>query len=184
MSRKDRLLEVYEYVRTHYPVHTQSDFAEKLKYHRTYISSAMHGNERNLTDKLFTTICEVFPDFNLDYLLTGRGNLTLGENKIDVTQISNSRNVTPESHLDISSVINTIIAAKDDAIESLKRELATKDDLIQSLRDQLAAKDQLIAEQKARLIEYRRTIDSKSDLSDYPFPIGAADKSKRKPLRN
>lgn len=77
---------------------------------------------------------------------------------------------------DMSSVLNAAIAAKDDAIESLKRELLTKDDLIQSLRDQLAAKDQLIAEQKARLIDYRRIIDSKELFSDYPFPVGVAER--------
>ena len=81
----------------------------------------------------------------------------------------------PANIPDMSSVFNAAIAAKDEAIESLKRELRTKDDLIQSLRDQLAAKDQLIAEQKSRLIDYRRTIDSRTDLTNYPFPIGSAD---------
>lgn len=75
---------------------------------------------------------------------------------------------------DMSSVFNSALAAKDDAIASLKRELATKDDLIQSLRDQLAAKDAVIVEQKARLIDYRRIIDSQNGVS-YPFPVGAAD---------
>ena len=81
---------------------------------------------------------------------------------------------------DYTSLLNAALAAKDDTIESLKRELRTKDELILSLRDQLAAKDQLIAEQKSRLIEYRRIIDSKDSLSDYPFPIGAADHPKQK----
>ena len=80
-----------------------------------------------------------------------------------------------------SSLLNAALAAKDDAIESLKRELLTKDELIQSLRDQIAVKDQLIAEQKVRLIDYRRIIDSKESLSNYQFPIGAADYSKQKP---
>lgn len=76
MGRKERLNEVYEYVRSHFPIHTQVEFAEKLKYHRTYISSAMNGNEKNLTDKLFTNICEAFPGvFDLNYLLTGDGTL-------------------------------------------------------------------------------------------------------------
>ena len=177
LDRQKRLNEVYEHLHNYFNIHTKGDFADSIKYARAYISSALNGNKKYLTDKLFTNICEAFPGvFNLDYLLTGRGNLTSAENKIDVTQISNSRNVTPESHLDISSVINTIIAAKDDAIESLKRELTAKDDLIQSLRDQLTAKDQLITEQKARLIEYRRIIDSRdSTLTNYPFPFGAAE---------
>ena len=76
MTRKERLREVYEYVRSHFPVHSQSDFAAALKYNRAYISSAMNGNEKNLTDKLFTNICECFPNtFNLDYLLNGTGEL-------------------------------------------------------------------------------------------------------------
>ena len=53
MDRKSRLKEVYDYVRSHFPVHTQTDFADALKYNRTYISAAMNGNEKNLTDKLW-----------------------------------------------------------------------------------------------------------------------------------
>ena len=82
---------------------------------------------------------------------------------------------------DMSNVFNSALAAKDDAIESLKRELRTKDELIQSHREQLAIKDQLKAEQKARLIDYRRIINSRdSTHTDYPFPVGIAnDKNKK-----
>ena len=83
---------------------------------------------------------------------------------------------------DMSSVFNAALAAKDDAIESLKRELLTKDDLIQSLRDQLAVKDQLIAEQKARLIDYRRIIDSHNGIQDWPFPVGAAEQQEKRTI--
>lgn len=76
MARKDRLKEVFDYVRENFPIHTQSDFAEKIRYNRTYLSSAMHGNEKNLTDKLFYNICAAYPNvFNLNYLLTGEGSL-------------------------------------------------------------------------------------------------------------
>lgn len=81
---------------------------------------------------------------------------------------------------DMSSVFNSALAAKDDAIESLKRELRTKDELIQSLRDQLAAKDKLIEEQKARLIDYRRIINSQENsLTTYPFPVGVSEQPKK-----
>lgn len=91
---------------------------------------------------------------------------------------------------DPSSIINAALAAQMQTIESLKsekatlleanaRELKAKDDLIQSLRDQLAANNQLIAEQKARLIDYRRIIDSRNGLPDYPFPIGAAEQNRK-----
>lgn len=69
---------------------------------------------------------------------------------------------------------------KDEAIASLKRELQTKNDIIQALREQISAKDQLIAEQKARLVDYRRLIDSHEIENSYPFPVGVADGSTSK----
>lgn len=75
-NRKKRLTEVYDYVRRHYPVHTQRDFAQVVGYSRPVISSALNGNEEYLSDKFFTNICNAFPNvFNLDYLLHGAGNL-------------------------------------------------------------------------------------------------------------
>lgn len=97
---------------------------------------------------------------------------------IEKQKAANESTVEPAANIpDMSSVFNAALAAKDEAIESLKRELCTKDDLIQSLREQLVTKDNLIAEQKARLIDYRHQIDQfqHSDISNYPFPIGAAD---------
>ena len=75
-NRKKRLTEVYDYVRRHYPIHTQGDFAQVVGYSRPVISSALNGNEEYLSDKFFTNICNAFPNvFNLDYLLHGAGNL-------------------------------------------------------------------------------------------------------------
>lgn len=102
-----------------------------------------------------------------------------------------SANATPASSpIEPSSIMNAALAAQMQTIESLKsekatlleahaRELKAKDDLIQSLRDQIAAKDQLITEQKARLMDYRRIIDSHNNLPGYPFPIGAAEHSEK-----
>ena len=180
VSREKRLHEVFEHLRKFFGIHTQTDFAVALKYSRVYISSALNGNEKNLTDKLFENICEAYPGvFNLHYQLTGEGDLLTLEEEVHNEEYEKLYNPQP---IDQSSLINATIAAKDEAIASLKRELQTKNDLIQSLRDQLAAKDQLIAEQKARLIDYRRIIDSHNGISDYPFPIGAAENNRDKSL--
>lgn len=74
-NRKERLTEVYDYLREHHGIHTQIDFATALGYSRPVISSALNGNELALTDKLFQKVCEVYPEFNLEYLLTGEGSL-------------------------------------------------------------------------------------------------------------
>lgn len=194
IGRQKRLHEAYEHLRKFFGIHTQTDFAEVLKYSRVYISSALNGNEKNLTDKLFTNICEAFPGvFSLDYLLTGKGDLLTVEEDIKSTELNTSHQKPTQSsaaEIDTSSIMNAALAAQMESIELLKsekatlleahaRELQAKDDHIQSLRDQLADKDQIIAEQKARLIEYRRIIDSRDDMINYPFPIGTAEREHR-----
>ena len=159
MSRKDRINEVYEYVRSHFPVHTKNDFADKLKYHRTYISSAMHGNEKYLTDKLFMNICETFPNvFNLDYLLTGNGQLLTIQEEVKSEQIEKESNPQQSSFY-----IDKLIA-------SLEKQVKDKD-------EQLADKDRIIKilEQKIEVLEAMQHLDSTNQLKGYPFHIGAAE---------
>ena len=179
-ERQKRLIEVYEHLRKYYGIHTKTGFADALHYGRTSMSAAMNGDEKYLTDSLFKNICEAYKGvFDLNYLLTGDGDLLTLEEEVHNEEYEKLYNPQP---IDQSSLINAAIAAKDEAIASLKRELQTKNDIIQALREQISAKDQLIAEQKARLIEYHRIIDSHNGISDYPFPIGAAENNRDKSL--
>jgi transcriptional regulator with XRE-family HTH domain len=189
--RAKRLDEVYKHLFAHFGITSQKHLAEVLKVQRTGLSSAFNGNVANLTDNLFKKICAAFPGvFNLDYLLTGKGYLLTAEENIKSTELGNAKRQMPTqpsaAEIDPSSIMNAALAAQMQTIEALKsekatlleahtRELKAKDDLIQSLRDQLEAKDELIVEQKARLIDYRRIINSHTGLPDYPFPIGAAE---------
>lgn len=76
LDRQKRLNEVYEHLHNYFGIHTKGEFADIVKYARAYISSALNGNEKYLTDNLFTNICEAFPGvFDLHYLLTGEGTL-------------------------------------------------------------------------------------------------------------
>ena len=174
-ERAKRLNEVYKYLFAHSNINSKTNFADVLGIQRTGLSAAMNGSKANLTDNLFSKICSKFPIFNLDYLLTGNGQLLTINEEVKAQEI--------EKHyggIDQSSLINALIAKSDEAIASLKRELQTKDDLIQSLRDQLAEKDQRIAEQKARLVDYRKIIDSHDLISDFHFPVGVAEKPSHK----
>ena len=158
--------------------------------------SQMTGISQNTISRIMTGKVEPSDDtlrklniafggiFNMNYL-RGKSTVMLLEDEMYYNQHPSEHPLyekkEPSAQLpDMSSVINTIVAAKDDAIESLKRELSTKDDIIKSLQDQLATKDQLIAEQKARLIDYRRLIDSRELEKNYPFPIGVADEKHAK----
>ena len=190
IERQKRLIEVYEHLRRYFGIHTKTGFAEAIQYGRTSLSAAMNGDEKYLTDSLFKNICEDFPGvFNLDYLLTGKGDLLTVEEDVKSTELGQMP-TQPSAEIDSSSIINAALAAQMQTIESLKsekatlleahaRELKVKNDLIQSLRDRLADKDRIIAEQKARLIDYRRIIDSRDDMTNYPFPIGTAEGNHR-----
>ena len=171
MARKDRLKEVYEHVRRNFPIHTQADFADSLKYNRAYISSAMNGNEKYLTDKLFTNICEAYPDvFNLDYLLNGNGTLlTIRE---EVTNEEMKKQVNPQP-IDQSSLVNAMLAAKDQTIAQMEFRISEKDETIRTQKQLIQSLQQQIADLRSRY--------DIQDLEKYPFPVGVADKRDDQP---
>lgn len=137
MARKDRLKEVYEHVRRHFPIHTQTDFADSLKYNRTYISSAMHGNEKNLTDKLFTNICEAYPGvFNLEYLLNGTGDLLTPQEDAKSSEIENAASPTV---VEQAANIIDLYAGLIKEIESLRSDL--KAEIEAARKERLEAKE-------------------------------------------
>ena len=159
IERRKRLKEVYEYVRAHFGVHTQKDFADKIKYSRVYISAAMNGADKYLTDNLFTNICEAYPDtFNLDYLLTGNGQLLTIQEEVKSEQIEKESN--PQQP---SSYIDKLIASLEKQVKDKDAQLADKDRIIKLL------------EQKIEVLEAMQHLDSTNPLKDYPFVIGAAE---------
>lgn len=153
----------------------QKDIADMMGMSEASFTRALARIKEKNDENFVISFHSVVSDFiSLDYLLNGTGDLTDNNKKEAASPIP----IEPAAHVpDMSSVFNSALAKADETIESLKRELRTKDELIQSLREQIATKDQLITEQKARLIDYRRIIDSRA-LSNYPFPIGTAEESK------
>ena len=165
MSRKDRLNEVYEHLRNHFGIHTKTQFAAVLKITQPALSSAMNGNEAYLTDNLFKRICAAYQGvFNLDYLLTGNGQLLTIREEVTNEEIEKQINPQPTSYVD-------------KYIASLEKQVKDKD-------DQLADKERTIRllEQKIEMLEAMQHIDA-GDLLRSPFPVGVADKDKRNPAR-
>ena len=163
-ERQKRLIEVYDHLRRYYGIHTKTGFAETLHYGRTSMSAAMNGDESYLTDNLFKNICDAYPDvFNIDYLLTGKGELLTAEEDVrseDINKVS--------STLDQSSLINAALAAKDETIKA-------KEETILSLRQQIASKDALIESLRQQLAT------SNIQAGNYPFATGVAEDMKIQP---
>ena len=118
-----RLHEVFAHVRKHYDIHTQDDFAQYIGYGRTSISAAMNGNEKYLSANLFRTICDKFPGiFNLDYLLTGEGELLAVEEHVaKVAHDDRNSAIKPEPPALTPEVPNEMMALLDRALSISRR---------------------------------------------------------------
>lgn len=204
LERQKRLMEVWEHVHTYYGIHTKGEWADFLHYARSYISSALNGNGKYLTDKLFTNICEAYPGmFNLEYLLTGNGTLLTTEEEVSIDRLTAptpAPQQTAPGTPDLSSMVNAIIAANADTIAALKRELVAKEETIEVLRSEVTAHEHTAATLRSQIDDKDAIIKAKDDLivtlrqqlaqarvslSDYPFPLGVADRTniERKPQK-
>ena len=76
--------------------------------------------------------------------------------------------------IDSGSAINAALAAKDETIETLKARIA-------ELKDTISDKEEIIKARDARIIALERQLAAAttSDLSRYPFAIGAAEDNKQ-----
>lgn len=156
LERQSRLNEVYNYLHDHFNVHTKGEFADLIGYARAYVSSALNGNEKYLTDKLFRSICESYPDtFDIDYLLTGEGELLKKKEQKEQQPIDNS------------SLVNALLARADS-------QLADKQEIIDGLRRELKQKDDYIALLKQQVITLQAQLQQ-HHLQSYPFEIGVAE---------
>lgn len=163
--RAKRLDEVYKHLFAHFGITSQKHLAEVLKVQRTGLSSAFNGNVANLTDNLFKKICAAFPGvFNLNYLLTGEGDLLTLEEEVHNEDYEKLYNPQP---IDQSSLVNALLAAKDETIASLRRELDAKNETITLQRSRIAE------------LERQLTAATTGDLSRYPFTMGAAEDNKQ-----
>ena len=124
IERQKRLKEVYDHLRQFYGIHTQTDFAKVLQKSRNSITLALNGNEAYLTNKLFDSICEKFPNvFNLDYLLTGNGQLITQEEDARIGEHEQAKTEL-EQQADILELYAQRIRLVDDLRMTLKEELA------------------------------------------------------------
>lgn len=176
MAREDRLKEVYEYVRSHFPIHTQVDFAEALKYNRAYISSAMHGNEKNLTDKLFRNICEAFPGvFELDYLLTGKGSLLTVEEDLRNKDVDKMFNIQPSHQPEIPDYVKTLVETATQIIsrsEEMNQQTASLIRELQQTKKKMETALESIEDMKSQLA-MMTSMYSSPQTSDF-FPTTVA----------
>ncbi len=140
-ERQKRLIEVYEHLRKYYGIHTKTGFAEALHYGRTSMSAAMNGDEKYLTDKLFTKICEAYPDtFSLDYLLTGRGSLLDNNEKEPVTApIDKQQDALTYAAIQVGKMMSDLSASISN-VKRLEEQLQERETTLKLMQDTIASR--------------------------------------------
>lgn len=85
-----------------------------------------------------------------------------------------SSDMPHEQFIDVSSVFNSALAAKDETISALKSRIA-------DLQRTIADKEEIIKARESRIAELERQLAAATtgDLSRYPFTMGAAEDNKQ-----
>lgn len=175
LERQKRLNEVYEHLRKYYAIHTQTDFANALKYSRSVISAALNGREDYLTDKLFRTICEAYPGvFDLNYLLTGEGTLLTIEEEVHNQDMEKLFNPSPDQMTaNILEMYARMIRGVDDLRVQLKDQLAE----IQTVRSELQQARDDFRDATYRLTQALTRLNNQTGTT-YNIPFAADDADK------
>lgn len=138
LDRQKRLNEVYEHLHNYFSIHTKGEFADSVKYARAYISSALNGNEKYLTDNLFANICEAFPGvFDLNYLLTGEGALLAPTSESDTPKDSANESLPAPFVPSWADAFFDIMTQQIKQNEALNRELRQSIEMMNKLIDKL-----------------------------------------------
>ena len=171
-NKQERLIEVYEYARAHCGVHTKSEMAIRLHITQPAFSYAINGNEAYLTKNLFQKVCAAFPGiFNLDYLLTGQGELLLESNvPSEPSTIKKPASVDADFYHDALKLNAKVIEDMRKDLEYFKSLVLDKDSTIQENHEQvLTMRTQLVSLQteldhiKNTLAAVRKNYDRQID---------------------
>lgn len=142
-------------------VKDQQDLSARTGITGTTISRILNDKVKQPSAETMQKLFDAFPGlFNPKYF-RGESEYLLMEDYIDAR---NEAKPKQEAHLDNSSLMNAAIAAKDETIASLHREIKTKDDLILALKNRIEDLESRIAKHNQK------------EINDYPFKMGVAER--------
>ncbi len=160
-----------DYLKRNTDIKTQKELARRMGVTETTITRILK-DYTEVTEDIITKLQTASGCvFNLQWL---RGEDSEHMMAVDVVE-------TPKESLpviDQSSMVNSIIAAKDETIATLKARIV-------DLERTIADKDTIIKDREARIVTLERKLSAyaTSDLDNYPFTVGVADDGDR-PRKN
>ena len=174
----------YDHLKRTQGVRTQEQLADKMGVSPETVSRIIRAHTDVTEDAISRLQTASGCIFNLQWLRGESDVMLVADIK---KNDGHATEATSPSSPDMSSLINSIIAAKDDAITSLKRELASKDETIAAKDETIATKEAAIADKDAvikalqqQVSDLRAQLAIQKGLSDgYPYPVGVAEHDQR-----
>lgn len=176
LKQNERFIKAFEWLRERQNL-MQYQLAEALGFSSPQISAYKNGKKLVSKEQKSNFIIRVRDLFKLEinlYYLDGISDYMLVENVPEGQEYETyQKSVNPDyeqikkdsmiTGIDQSSLVNATIAAKDETINALKREIEAKDKLIKSLLQQNE-------DLRKQIYELKHT-----NLDSYPFPTGVSD---------
>lgn len=148
----------YDHLKRTQGVRTQEQLAEKMGVSAETVSRIIRAHTDVTEDAISRLQTASGCIFNLQWLRGESDVMLVADIK---KNDGHATEATSPSSPDMSSMINSIIAAKDDAITSLKRELASKDETIATKEAAIADKDAVIKAKDAAIEAKDAAIEAK-----------------------
>jgi transcriptional regulator with XRE-family HTH domain len=170
-----------DYIYKEHLVSSQGELAEKIGISTSALSRIMN-NKKCVGDDTLRKMNEAFGGiFNMAYF-RGESVVLLVEDvayyKSHPGELNKIFNGNDNTNIDQSSLVNATLAAKDETIASLKKQISDKDKQLTRYENDLDTKDETIKMLQARVRELEAEISiirNGDPLKGYPFVIGAAE---------
>ena len=180
--RNNIFAEAFDYLKREKGIKTQKRLAELMGVSEDTITRILK-DRTEVTEDIITKLQTASGCiFNLQWL---RGEDAFNMLAIDAAEAELRKSESKQNEIDPASLANATISAQIETISRMEvqheRELADRDARIVELKNTIEDKITIIKAREARIVELERQLSaaSSSDLSKYPFGIGAAEERKR-----
>lgn len=144
METVERFRKAYDYLYESGAIHTKKDLAEKMKVSRGSVQYAYAGNESYLNESFLKKFAKTFEAINLDWLLTGDGEML--KKAQEAPKTNGMTNSSDEN-------ISKLLEQNKELIEVLKKSLEASQRTNSILLNELSELRKELTSQKTELVE-------------------------------
>lgn len=160
-KEKNNFARAVEWLRENGKIKDQKDMAERMGVTTTTISRNKHGSVKRPDEDTLRKFNEQFGDIiNIAYLRCESDVMLVADLPQKNRRIDFGGGSAAVNTNGVDALTAALIAAKDETIDAMKRELAAKDGVIAAKDGQLADRDRLVVAKDALIANLQQQVDS------------------------